>query len=61
MQRAADQYIITNHRLRLSITKQTFNKNVEHVMNELADANFLGAKIKRHLLLKKVPMEEVVL
>ena len=30
-------------------------------MNELADANFLGAKIKRHLVLKKVPMEEVVL
>ena len=59
---AADQHIITNHRLRLPITMQTLNKNLEHVMNELADANFLGTKIKSHLLLKKkVPMDEVAL
>ena len=30
-------------------------------MNELTDENFLGSKIKRHLLLKKVPTAEVVL
>ena len=29
---AAEQHIITNHRLRLPITKQTFNKNLEYVM-----------------------------
>ena len=30
-------------------------------MNELTDANILGSKIKRHLLLKKFPTDEVVL
>ena len=46
---AADQHIITNPRLRLPITMQTLNKNLEHVMNELTD----GSKIKSHLLPKK--------
>ena len=30
-------------------------------MNELTDANFLGSKIKSHMLLKKFPTDEVVL
>ena len=37
-----------NHRLRLPITKQTLNKNLVHVMNELTDAKFLSSKIKRN-------------
>ena len=36
---AAEQHIITNHRLRLPITKQTFNKNLEYVMNVLMTCN----------------------
>ena len=47
---AADQHIIANHRLRFSITKQTFNKNLGHVMNELTDENFLGSKITKALV-----------
>ena len=45
--------LLTNHRLRLPITKQTFNKNLEHVMNEPTDAKLLGSKIKRHLISKE--------